>query len=144
MLNDKIILTPIPKIKVEGGDVIKNLKVGDSGYIDFKETYYSFINFGKKKGWKKHKSMTLNLTCPFGKVKFVFSDDLEDFETITLHDKNLLRITIYPGIWFAFEGLHKPFSIVNNVADMIHNPDEIERKKFDEIKYIWGSNSPKE
>ena len=32
--------------------------------------------------------MTLNLTCPFGKVKFVFSDDLEDFETITLHNGN--------------------------------------------------------
>ena len=140
MLNDKVILTPIEKIKVEGGDVIKNIKVGDLGYKNFKETYYSFINYGKKKGWKKHKEMTLNLTCPFGEVKFVFSEDLENFETITLNDENLLRMTILPGIWVAFEGLNKPFSIVNNVADMIHNEDEIERKNLNEVNYSWRPN----
>ena len=55
MLNDKVILTPIERIKVEDGDIIKNIKAGDLGYKNFKETYYSFINFGKKKGWKKLK-----------------------------------------------------------------------------------------
>ena len=140
MLNDKVILIPIKKIKVEGGDIIKNIKVGDLGYKNFRETYYSFINFGKKKGWKKHKEMTLNLTCPFGEVKFVFSEDLENFETITLNDENLLRMTILPGIWVAFEGLNKPFSIVNNVADMIHNEDEIERKNLNEVNYSWRPN----
>ena len=140
MLNDKVILIPIKKIKVEGGDIIKNIKVGDLGYKNFRETYYSFINFGKKKGWKKHKEMTLNLTCPFGEVKFVFSEDLENFETITLNDENLLRMTILPGIWVAFEGLNKPFSIVNNVADMIHNENEIERKNLNEVNYSWRPN----
>ena len=144
MLNDKVILTPIERIKIEGGDVIKNIKAGDLGYKNFKETYYSFINFGKKKGWKKHKEMTLNLTCPFGEVNFILSEDLEDFESITLNDKNLFRITIKPGIWLAFEGLNKPLSIVNNVADMIHNEDEIDRKKLNEVKYFWGSNYLKE
>ena len=141
MLNDKVILIPIEKIEVEGGDVIKNIKVGDLGYKNFKETYYSFINFGKKKGWKKHKEMTLNLTCPFGEVNFILSEDLENFESITLNDKNLFRITIKPGIWLAFEGLNKPLSIVNNVADMIHNEDEIERKNLNEVNYFWGSKN---
>ena len=49
MLNDKVILTPIKKIKVEGGDVVKNIKDGDLGYKDFKETYYSYIDYGKKR-----------------------------------------------------------------------------------------------
>ncbi len=141
MLNDKVILTPIERIKIEGGDVIKNIKAGDLGYKNFKETYYSFINFGKKKGWKKHKEMTLNLTCPFGEVNFILSENLEDFESITLNDKNLFRITIKPGIWLAFEGLNKPLSIVNNVADMIHNEDEIERKNLNEVNYFWGSKN---
>ena len=44
MINDKVILTPIKKIKVEGGDIIKNIKAGDSGYKNFMETYYSFIS----------------------------------------------------------------------------------------------------
>ena len=84
--------------------------------------------------------MTLNLTCPFGEVNFVFSEDLENFESIKLNDENLFRITIQPGIWFAFEGLKKPLSIVNNVADMIHNKYEIERKALNEVKYFWGSD----
>ena len=79
MLNNKVILTPIEKIKVEGGDIIKNIKDGDLGYKNFKETYYSFINFGKKKGWKKHKEMTLNLTCPVGEVKFCFFGRFAEF-----------------------------------------------------------------
>ena len=137
MLNDKVILTPIDRIKVEGGDIIRNIRAGDLGYTNFKETYYSFINFRKKKGWKKHKEMTLNLTCPHGEVNFVFSEDLKNFESIILNDKNLLRITINPGIWVAFEGLTKPFSIVNNVADMIHDEDEIERKNLKEVNYCW-------
>ena len=140
MLNKKVILTPIEKIKVDGGDIIKNIKVGDIGYKDFQESYYSLINFGKKKGWKKHLEMTLNLTCPLGEVNFVFSEDLKCFENITLDKNNLFRITIYPGTWFAFEGLYKPFSIVNNVADMIHNPNEVERKNLNEVNYIWASN----
>ena len=37
MLNNKVILTPIEKIKVEGGDIIKNIKDGDLGYKNFKE-----------------------------------------------------------------------------------------------------------
>ena len=37
MLNNKVILTPIEKIKVEGGDIIKNIKAGDLGYKNFKE-----------------------------------------------------------------------------------------------------------
>ena len=41
MLSKKVILTPIKEIKVEGGNVIKNIKVGDTGFKDFKETYYS-------------------------------------------------------------------------------------------------------
>ena len=137
MLDKKVIITPINKVKLEGGDIIKNIKVGDIGYKNFQETYYSLIKFGKKKGWKKHLEMTLNLTCPIGEVNFVFSEDLKYFENFLLNEKNLFRITIAPGVWFAFEGLYKPYSIVNNVADMIHNPNEIERKNLSDVNFRW-------
>ena len=84
MLDKKVIITPINKIKLEGGDIIKNIKVGDIGYKNFQETYYSLIKFGKKKGWKKHLEMTLNLTCPIGEVNFVFSEDLKYFENFVI------------------------------------------------------------
>ena len=47
MLSNKVIKTPIERITVDGGDVVKNIKVGDRGYIGFGETYYSKINFAK-------------------------------------------------------------------------------------------------
>ena len=34
MLNNKVFKTPINKIIVEGGDVIKNIKIGDRVYIE--------------------------------------------------------------------------------------------------------------
>ena len=137
MYTKKIIKTPIERIKVSGGDIIKNLKTGDRGYSGFGETYYSIIDFKKKKGWKRHINMTLNLTCPVGAVRFVFSENLEEFQKIILDENNLYRITVSPGIWFAFEGIYHPFSIVNNVADIVHNPKEIERKNLKEVNFIW-------
>ena len=52
MLNDKVIKTSIERIIVDGGDVLKNIKVGDKGYKGFGETYYSKINFAKKRDGK--------------------------------------------------------------------------------------------
>ena len=72
MLNNKVIKTSTERIIVDGGDVIKNIKVGDKGYKGFGETYYSKIDFTKTKGWKKHLKMTLNLTCVIGEVRFIF------------------------------------------------------------------------
>ena len=137
MLSNKVIKTPIEKISVDGGDVLKNIKVGDKGYKGFGETYYSKISFGKKKGWKKHLEMTINLTCVVGEVRFVFSENLREFESIVLNENNLYRLTIYPKVWFAFEGLHRPISIINNVADIIHNPNEVERKNLYEVDFSW-------
>ena len=37
MLNKRVILTPIEKIEVDGGDIIKNIRVGDCGYKDGNE-----------------------------------------------------------------------------------------------------------
>ena len=137
MLRNKVIKTSIERIIVDGGDVVKNIKLGDKGFMGFGETYYSKINFAKKKGWKKHNKMTLNLTCIVGEVRFVFSENLKEFESIILNEKNLYRLTILPKVWFAFEGLYKPFSVVNNVADIVHNPNEVERKDLNQVNFIW-------
>ena len=137
MFNDKIILTPIKRIKVIGGDVIQNIKKNDEGFEGFGETYYSFIDKGAIKGWKKHTKMTMNITCPVGKVKFVFSKDLKQFKEILLDQEKLFRITIKPNIWFSFQGLHHPNSLITNVANLIHDPEEVERKDLSTVNYFW-------
>ena len=44
-------------------------------YNGFGELYFSEVNFGEIKAWKKHKKMVMNLIVPCGEVKFVFFDD---------------------------------------------------------------------
>ena len=44
MFKDKVILNPIKRIKVIGGDVMHNIKTNDEGFEGFGETYYSFVN----------------------------------------------------------------------------------------------------
>ena len=70
-----ITISPLKEIEVEGGNVLHALKKSDSSFKDFGEAYFSFVNFGHVKAWKKHSKMTLNLIVPIGEVKFVFIDE---------------------------------------------------------------------
>ena len=59
-------------IKVNFGNVLKIMDNKSIGYSRFGEAYFSFINYNKIKGWKRHSKMRMNLVVPFGKVQFVF------------------------------------------------------------------------
>ena len=83
--------------------------------------------------------MTCNLIVPRGKVKFVFYDEENDKRSILeIGEDNYCRITILPKIWFGFEGLHKPSSLILNISNIPHSPEEIERKKIDSGKFNWS------
>ena len=43
-----------------------------------------------------------------------------------------------PGIWFGFKGLSSNMNLVCNVANIAHDPNEVVRKKIDEIKIDWN------
>ena len=73
---DKVIIRKLNQIKNSDGDIYHVFKKTDKEFKDFGEAYFSFINQGCIKGWKKHKEMTLNLVVPIGKVKFVIYCDL--------------------------------------------------------------------
>ena len=137
MVSD-IIVTPLRRVAVAGGDVLHAMKSADTGYVDFGEAYFSLIEHGKTKAWKRHLRMTLNLVVPIGSVKFVFMDDGGKFREEVIGGARYIRLTVPPGIWFGFKGLAKPHSLILNVADIPHNPDEVERKVFAEIDYEWG------
>ena len=82
--------------------------------------------------------MTLNLVVPFGNVLFVFYlDDEDSFIEIKIGEENYQRLNVPPGIWFGFKGLNESGSLIMNLADMEHNPDELLRKSIDEFEYNW-------
>lgn len=138
MLNE-IILTKLSEITVKGGNVLHAMKKNDVGYVGIEEVYFSFINFKTIKAWKLHKNMTLNLVVPYGKVRFVFCDPINpiNYRVENIGFDNYYRITVPPGIWFGFKGLHAKSSIVANIANLKHDPNEVRRKDIAEFSYKW-------
>ena len=137
-----VIVTPLPRIQVKGGDVLKVLKSDESSFASFGEAYFSWINSGNIKAWKRHTRMVMNLIVPVGMVRFVFHLENEqpakNFRVIDIGKDNYARITVPFGIWFGFQGLEKPHNLVLNVSNILHQPDEVERKSLNEIKFDWN------
>jgi len=133
----QIAVTPLKRISLGGGDVLHAMKRDDGGYVGFGEAYFSMINFGVIKAWKRHLSMTLNLVVPVGMVRFVFVDEAGGIREEPVGIDRYLRLTVPPGIWFGFMGLSESHSLLLNIADITHDPGEIERKEIEEIEFNW-------
>jgi len=141
---DGLLLTPLKQIYHPKGDVFHAMKQSDAGFAGFGEAYFSTIYCFDIKPWKKHLRMTLNFVVPVGEIRFVIYDDRDDSSTkgnffdITLGSGNYKRITIPSNVWVAFSGVGKDLNLLLNIADLEHDPTEVERKdNIDEILYIW-------
>jgi dTDP-4-dehydrorhamnose 3,5-epimerase len=135
---DRIRLTPLKRIPVAGGDVLHALKSTDAGFRGFGEAYFSIVEAGAVKAWKMHRRMTLNLVVPVGEVRFVFfAGDGKTKREETIGAAEYARLSVPPGIWFGFQGLAAPFSLILNIADIVHEPDETERKSLEQFAYDW-------
>lgn len=139
-----VLLTPLKKIHHPKGDVFHGMKKSDAGFSGFGEAYFSTINFEDTKPWKKHLEMTLNFVVAMGDIRFVIYDDRgnsvtkNNFFDVTLGEHNYQRITIPPGVWVAFNGVGSEYNLLLNLANLEHDPTEVERKeKLSEIAYQW-------
>ena len=85
--------------------------------------------------------MTLNLVVPMGEVSFVFhlKNKKNNFRTENIGEERYVRITVPPGIWFGFQGRGSGQSLLMNLADMAHEPDEVLLKKKSEFVYNWST-----
>ena len=137
-LND-IIITELSHFPMEGGSVLHAIKEDEIGYNRFGEVYFSYINPGAVKAWKLHKRMTLNLVVPLGNVRFVFCDPLTKghYQVEEIGEANYVRLTVPPNIWFGFQGISSQPSLVANIADLKHDPNEVNRKEIAELCYVW-------
>lgn len=135
-------LHPLKHIIVPKGDIFHALKSTDEGYAGFGEAYFSQIESGAVKGWKRHNRMTLNIIVPVGKIKFVVYDDREGsvtngkFQEIILSpENNYQRLTLAPGLWMAFQGMSENISMLMDIIPEPHDPNEADRKNIEEIEY---------
>ena len=141
-----LILTPLNRIHNPNGDILHGIKRSEAEFSSFGEAYFSIIEHNFVKAWKKHTKMTCNLLVPHGKVEFVIFDDRNAnaenhcFAKICLSKENYKRLTIPPKVWFGFKGVDEENSIILNVSDMKHDPDEVQRASLDEILFNWCTN----
>lgn len=137
-----VTLYPLKHIKVPKGDIYHALKSTDDGYAGFGEAYFSQIEHGQIKGWKRHNRITLNIVVPVGAVKFVVYDDRDNsatkgqFEEIILSSSdNYQRLTVAPGLWMAFAGIGDEISMLMDIIPEPHDDTEASRKHLEEIFY---------
>ena len=135
---NEIMVYPLKRIPLAGGDVLHAMKETDPGFAGFGEAYFSWIHQGQIKAWKRHTKMTMNLVVPIGFVQFVFQDkNAGTFRVEEIGEHNYMRLSVPPNIWFGFRGLAAPTSLVLNIASILHDPDEAQRRPILEINYNW-------
>jgi dTDP-4-dehydrorhamnose 3,5-epimerase len=136
---DGVDLTPLKQIYNSKGNIFHAMKQCETTFNGFGEAYFSFINQGHIKGWKKHTQMTLNLIVPLGEIQFVIFDEyLQKFFNIKLSKNNYQRLTIKAGLWLAFKGCNDQ-NMLLNIASMEHNPNEAINIDLKKIEYNWSS-----
>ena len=141
-LLDQIRVTPLQQISTPGGDVWHALKSTEESFHGFGEAYFSWVEARAIKAWKQHLRMTMNLVVPIGTVRFVFCDLLhESIREEVIGVSTYARITVPPNIWFGFQGMSEKPSLVLNVANLPHDPAEVERKMKEEIYFNWQKDS---
>ena len=134
---DGVIITSLRRIHNSQGDVFHAMKRKDDGFNGFGEAYFSTINQGEIKGWKKHTKMTLNLVVPIGEIEFVvFDKRTNNSFSIRLSQDNYKRLTVSPNLWVAFRGLGK-YNMLLNIASIEHDPSEAININIDEIDFKW-------
>jgi len=140
---NELIITPLDIIKVNKGDVMHAMKSHDPGFSGFGEAYFSMVSYNAIKAWKRHHEMTLNLVVPVGKIKFVLFDDRKasntQFQEVIISKDNYCRLTVPPMVWIGFQGLSDNGSMLLNIADIEHNPHEVDKKNIDQIEFNWSN-----
>jgi len=139
-------VVPLRRIPDERGTVYHMLRCTDPYFVKFGEIYFSSIYPGVIKGWHKHREMTLNYACIFGRVKLALYDEREDSPTkgtlmeVFLGPDNYALTVVPPDIWNGFKGLSEPFAIIANCCTHPHDPSR--STKLDLIKshipYDWS------
>lgn len=143
-----VIIEKLHIIPGELGDIFPVLKNSDTAYQEFGEAYFSSIQKGVVKGWKRHREMTLNIVVPVGAIRFALVDrrtgsaSKNSVLNLVLSPENYCRLTVPPGIWMAFQGIGEDTNLLLNLASIPHDPTESENAFLSDARFSeidWSS-----
>jgi len=142
---DGVALKPLKIFTDERGRVMHMLRADDELFRKFGEIYFSVVNPGMVKGWKRHQRMTQFFSVPQGNLKLVIYDDRAQSPTrgqvqeilLGEHDYQLVRIP--PLVWYAVKSIDNKIAMIANCTDITHDPKESEQIAPDDprIPYQW-------
>ena len=107
-------VVPLRRIPDERGTILHMLRSTDEHFIEFGEIYFSTIYADVVKGWHKHREMTLNYACIYGRIKLVLYDGREGSRTqgvvqeLFLGPDNHSLVVIGPGDLDRLQGHEQP------------------------------------
>lgn len=138
-------LTHLRRIATPGGDVLHGMKRSDPGFAGFGEAYFSTIDKGYVKGWKRHNRMTLNFIVAAGLVRVCVQEGQSGepageqacFLLGPTSPEGHARLTIEPGLWVAFGGVGEETSVLLNIASLEHDPGESETLPLETFGWTW-------
>lgn len=138
-------IIPLERIPDERGTIYHMLQADDPHFIAFGEIYFTTVYKGVIKAWHRHREMTLNYACIFGRIKLVIYDDREDSPTkgdlmeVFLGPDQYALVVIPPDLWCGFKGMSDPYAIIANCTTHTHDPSRTTRRDpFDSrIPYNW-------
>ena len=138
-------VVPLRRIPDERGTVFHMLRASDPHFREFGEIYFSSVYRDAIKGWHRHRDMTLNYACIWGRVKLVVFDDRGDsssrgeWQEIFLGPDDYSLVVIPPGLWNGFKGMAE-VSVMANCCTHEHDPRRSERvdPHSNSIPYDWS------
>lgn len=138
-----VIVTNLPTVHHPKGNINHVIKTSSKGFEGFGEAYFSSVDCGSIKGWKRHNRIALNVVVPIGAIRFVIYDDRQDsttygefFELTIGLDCNYSRLTIPSGLWVSFQGIGESNMLLNIIAEE-HDPSESTNLPLNDISYSW-------
>ena len=140
-----VIIEPLKQFIDERGRVMHMMRADSPLFIKFGEIYFSIVNPGMIKAWKRHLKMTQHFTVPVGKIKLVLFDIRNDSSTsgnmdiLEIGEGNYCLVKIPPLLWYGFQGISPSPSLIANCTDIPHDPNEIEHLELHDkqIPYDW-------
>lgn len=142
-------IRPLGVIADERGAVLHMLRADAPHFQGFGEIYFSLVNPGAVKAWRRHRSAVMNLAVPVGEAVIAIYDERSDSPArgiamdIVSGQSNYCLITIPAGVWSGFTAISDYPAVIANCSTLAHDPAEVERRPADDpaIPYRWSASA---
>ena len=141
-----VLRIPLAEIATPGGPVLRMVRAGEAHFLGCGEVYFSEVEPGAIKAWKRHTRQTQQLTVPRGRIRVVLHDQRADSPTADSllvlelgRPDSYALLRIPPGVCYGFAALGAETALICNCPDLPHDPAESSKLPLDSpsVPYSW-------